>query len=314
MDPRTKPESIASLRQAANFYRQAHDSLLHADRRSISHLWGLRVKRDLGRELAQLSARHLEEVRILLEDTLAEAAGDTTIPPLEIAMAQGSLGQILVNEGRQQEAETAFRQATFTGHQTNVDSDCEPVFQRRMQLSALNGDFAAATQFARQRYQSIVKDYGPENRWAARSQLDWARYRAETGEIAEAMAQVRPALHILGSQPADELRWSPLLAASSVFASGGHFEEAEQLAREAFEVIQSTERDEIDWARAESLELIGTALAGEKSYREALLVLDHARIIYEDLGPVLARKQAHVQELMGKSRQAVPSEASALRP
>jgi serine/threonine protein kinase len=296
-------ESTDNLRQAANFYRQSQKSLQRADKRNLPRLWTLRVARDLGSVLAKLSPRRLEEARILLEAALAEAPGDANIPRNEIAMAQGNLGQILVNEGKQQEAETAFRQAMSTCRQTHADTDCEPALAGRMQLSARNGDFAAATQFALQRYQAIVKDYGGENLWAVRGQLDWAHYRAEIGEIVEAMAQVRSAMPALRKSPLKESQWSPLLAASHVLLKAGHFKEAEQLAREALHVIDSAQRDEVDWARAESLELIGKALVGVENYRDALPLFEHARAIYQQLDPAFAARLPQIHELLEKARQ-----------
>jgi tetratricopeptide (TPR) repeat protein len=297
-------QSTDSLRQAAGFYRQAEDILQQARKRNIPRVWDLRVERDLGILLARLSPRYLEEARTLLETGLADAAGDSSVPSVEIVLAQGHLVQVLFYEGKQPQAETAYRQAMSACSQTKVESDCEPALAGGMQQSGRNGDYVAASQFALRRYRSVVKDYGPENQWAVQCRLDWARYRAETGEISEAMAEVRSAMPAVRRHPLNESQWSLLLPASHVLARAGHFEEAEQLAREAFTVVESTQRDEVDWARAESLELIGTALAGEKKYREALPFLDRARAVYERLGPVFSRSLPRIQELLGKARQA----------
>jgi tetratricopeptide (TPR) repeat protein len=296
-------ESIDSLSQAASFYGEAKESLLRLGKRNIPQLWDLRVERDLARALARLSSRHWEKARTLLETALARAAGDTNIPLLDIVMARGSLGQVLVDEGKELEAEAAFQQAMSDCHRTNTDSNCEPVLHGRMRLMARNGDLAAAVEFARQRYQLVVKDYGVDNLWVVRCQLDWARYRAEAGEKAEALAQVQEAMQVLSRHPLNESRWSPLLAASHVLATAGHFEEAERYARESLQVVNATHRDEVDPGRAESLELIGTALSGEKKYGEAVPVLERARDIYAQLGPAFGKSTELVRGLLREAQE-----------
>ncbi|HEV3201789.1 MAG TPA: protein kinase [Bryobacteraceae bacterium] len=272
-----------------SFYEQARESLRRLGRKDV--LWDFRVKRDLGNWLAWASHRRLDEARILLSEALTEAAGDPNVPAGEFAEAQAELGRILVDEGREQEAEASLRQALSAWRQATHGGDSEPALLGQMLLSSRKRDFAAAREFASRRYQL----YHGDSTWAAQSQLDWARYRADTGEIAEAMAQVRAALPVIRKYPLHESQWRSLLPASHVLVKAGRFEEAERYARESLQVVEGAHREEVDSVRAESLEMIGTALSGQKKYREAIPVLEHARSIYAQLGPAFAKTADSVQ-------------------
>jgi hypothetical protein len=171
-----------------------------------------------------------------------------------------------------------------------------------MLLSSRRQDFAAAKEFARQRYQSILKNYGPDVTWTALYQLDWARFLADTGEIAEAMAQVRAAMPVIRKYPLRESQWRPLLPASHVLVKAWHFEEAERYARESLKVVEDAKREEVDSVRAESLELIGTALLGERKPREAIPLLERARGIYAQLGPAFANSADSVKAQLSEAQ------------
>jgi len=294
-------ESSGRLNRAVHYYEQSMESLDHLRKRDGPPLWEFRVKRDLGRTLSWVSSRRLDEANALLTRAIARAAGDPTIPGVELADAYSGLGRILADQGRDQEAETAFQQAMSSWRQSNHDGDFEPVLRGRMLLKSRQHDFRAASELARLRYQVIVKGYSSDHRWAAQCQLDWARYRAETGEIEEAMAQARAAMTLVVRDPrlGESLCW-PLLAASHVLVRAGQFDEAERNAREALKVVDEGQREEADSVRAESLELIGTALKGEKKYREAKPVLEHAQSIYQQLGRPWTKSAVTVGDLLAQ--------------
>jgi len=120
-----------------------------------------------------------------------------------------------------------------------------------------------------------------------RALLDWARFRAETGETAEALAQVRTAMAevLKYASPGSESLCFPLAARAQVLVRTGEFKDAERDARESLKGIEAAGRDEIDPFRAEVLEHLGEALSGQKRYHEAIPVLEEAEAIYRRCGP-----------------------------
>lgn len=156
-----------------------------------------------------------------------------------------------------------------------------------MWAALLRQDFVAAREFARERYELHFRDYGLEHVWTAWALCDWARCRAATGETTQAVAQIQQALPVARkhwSYDSDQL-WFLLSDAAHVMVDAGHFEEAERYARESLEVIERAHREDLDAWRAQSLELLGKALLGQKKTQEAVLLLARAQAMYQQLGP-----------------------------
>jgi len=88
--------------------------------------------------------------------------------------------------------------------------------------------------------------------------------------------------------PLSSVLWTPLTNASRILNLAGRFAEAEPLAREQLAIVDHVNFPEADARRAGTLVELGTALQGEKKYREATSTFERADRIYAQLGPVWA--------------------------
>jgi tetratricopeptide (TPR) repeat protein len=289
------------LNSTALLYEQGLNSLRHIGKHAPL-LWDFRLKHLLGHFLAEASNRRLPEARMLVEAAIAQGLHDATVARWELGTAEAEWGALLAAEGRDKGAETALRQATATV--PGNPSVMEEVLQARIAAAARRQDFAAARDFARQHCELEAATFGAEHVWSARAKFDWARFRAETGETAQAMAQIREALPVVReywSHGSDAL-WLPLAAAARVMVSAGYFDDAERYARESMDVVEQAHREEVDAWRAESLELLGVALLGKKRYPEAIPLLARAQAMYGQLGPAWTKTAGRVAMRLGEAR------------
>src|ERR1017187_7821152 len=121
--------------------------------------------------------------------------------------------------------------------------------------------------------------------------------RAVTGGRAEAAAKVQQAIPVVRKywSHGNDWLWFPLTAASHVLVSAGRFAEAERYARESLLVRDEAHREQSDPWLAESLEVLGAALMGEKKHGDAVAALERSEQIYSGLGPAWARTAQRVR-------------------
>jgi tetratricopeptide (TPR) repeat protein len=132
-----------------------------------------------------------------------------------------------------------------------------------------------------------VRSLGAEHPASATSKVAWARYRAESGEIEEAVTQVLEAMPLVrkGYLPPVINRLIASSNAAHIMSLAGRFEDAERYAREALAVAEAARLPENDLRRAEALLQLGKALQGEAKYGEAMEPLKKSAAIYSQAGP-----------------------------
>jgi tetratricopeptide (TPR) repeat protein len=137
---------------------------------------------------------------------------------------------------------------------------------------------------------------------AAEGDLLWARYRADTGETAQAIEQIGEAMPVIRrTYPALSIqRWTPAISAAHVFDLAGRFADAESYAREALAAVDALPSPEVDPRRAQTLFELGTALEGEKKYPEAASVFERAGRIYAQMGPAWAVRGEQVRKKLSE--------------
>ncbi len=160
-------------------------------------------------------------------------------------------------------------------------------------LAELRRDFFAARDFLRQ-----LDEIKPQWIFDARMLLG-ARCRAEIGEVAEALAAVRTELPKLRSFPNEQFLFEPLANSALVMISAGRYREAESYARELWQILDGVHRESVDPDRAEALELLGSALSGQKRYKEAAPLFQRSEEAYRQSGPGFQIAARHVAELIG---------------
>ncbi len=222
-----------------------------------------------------------------------------------MAEAQSTLGTILINDGRYAEAEVALHKSVEIFAQANSRStySAQPLYLLVI-LHARQGNLTAARDFARQYYQLMRSILGPESEITIEGDLLWARYRADTGEAAEAIRQVLADMPVIRrTYPALSINlWTPLMSAAHIFNLAGRFAEAEPYAREGLAVVDALPSPELDQRRAGTLMELGTALQGEKKYRGATSTFERADRIYAQLGPTWALRGEQVRKKLSELR------------
>ena len=286
---------------STNLFEQSLASLKRLGKRAPP-LWNFRVKRDFGTVLVEVSNRRLHEAHTLLEEAIAEGLRDASVPGTELGNAQAQLGIVLAAEGRDGDAAAVFQQASATWQRQNTDGGVQGraiVLRGQVEMSKRQQNFAAAANFARQENDLLQRDpqYRQQEIALAQNSLEWARLRAETGETAEAVAQVQQAIPVVRKywSHGNDWLWFPLTAASHVLVSAGRFAEAERYARESLLVRDEAHREQSDPWLAESLEVLGAALMGEKKHGDAVAALERSEKIYSGLGPAWARTAQRVR-------------------
>jgi tetratricopeptide (TPR) repeat protein len=259
------------------------------------------VPYELAGVLSSYQDRRLPECRQLLDEAISLAQRDSSIPRTDLAVAMTRRSAMLMQEGKSDEAEATALQALAVGRQEDPGGLWEgvPVYLL-MIIRSRRHDFASAAEFARQSYELSVKYTGPDGADSASALMLWARYRAEAGDTAEPVRQIRSVLPIFfkAYPPGNFNRWSSLVAAARVFNKAALFKEAEPYARESLDLVDGQPLPEADSRRAESLWHIGESLLGQRRYREAIAVLHRVEAIYLQLGPAWTGGLHRIQALL----------------
>jgi eukaryotic-like serine/threonine-protein kinase len=271
---------------AVEGYEQALEHLKHLGKHAPP-LLVFSAKDRLANTLSLLMDRRLPEARKLLEEAVALANRDASIPLVNLALAMGHLADFSAQEGKSEEAEAMLKKALAIGRQEDPDGiwQADPMYRLGILIS--RKDRAAATELARQRYELLARNLGPDNAQTASAKILWARGRARGGETAEAAAQVAEAMEIVRRQfpPPSIDRWVALSSSSYVMNQAKRFGEAESLAREMLPIVEANHLPDNDPRRAQSWLELGTALHGEKKDIEAEEALEKSAAIYDAGGP-----------------------------
>ena len=264
-----------------------------------------RTKHALADDLSAVMNQDLEEAGKLFTEALALAEREPSIPRSEVANARTERGAMLLNQGKIAEAEAAFYQAIALFRQEGYEGVAkgQPFYDLAI-LNSRRDNFVAARDFARQFYEVTLRNIGPDHERTAQAKLMWARFRAETGETKEAVEQTIEAMQVIRKvlPPLASTLWTPLNSASHVLNLAERFADAEPLAREQLAISDNHHLLEVDARRAGTLMELGTALQGEKKYREATTTLERADRIYAQLGPVWAMRAEQVRRKLSELR------------
>ena len=167
-----------------------------------------------------------------------------------------------------------------------------------MSLSARTGNLAAARDYGRRRYETLLHKLGPNHGATAVAAMRWAQYRSDLGETNEAVQQVlegMPAARGAYPPPSFDL-CTPTFIAAHVLNQAKRFEEAEAYARESLTIANEAHLPQVNRRTAESLFELGKALQGEKKYREANSTIETSAAMYDRLGPVWAKRTEEVRK------------------
>ncbi len=282
--------SQAHLQQTVRYYQEAVDLAIQPAT-NAKPIWIFRAKRELGHALL-LTSNHrskqdLERERGLLEDAVRIGDANSSIPKGDLLPARCSLAEVLMHQGKSTEAEAELAGAESLLSSENTDDYRGRILITRALLAAQRRDFLAAGQAMRQFYEL-------NTRWRSNPRPSrYAYFLAETGEVSEALALVRQDLPELQSF------FDPLAYVAHVMVSAGRYNEAEGYARELWKLLDDVHREDMDPDRAEVLELLGSALSGQKRYKEALPLFKRSEEAYRRSGPGFLIAARHVAALSG---------------
>jgi serine/threonine protein kinase/tetratricopeptide (TPR) repeat protein len=287
------PEGRAAA--AAGYYQRSLDALQRAGQKAPPALL-FRVKVYLAGVLS-VGLHRLPEAHVLLDQAVALAAREPAIPRDQLPAAWTHQGEIRLEEARFDEAEALFRQSIA------ANSNTFDAWVGLARLNFLKQNFPAAAQFARRDYELAARYSGDNLAEAAEAAMEWAQYRAQAGEAAEALPQIRGALPGIRKDYRSGLMLAHFVqAAARVFNKAGHFEQAEQYAREAMDAFYHGQLPEVHPLAAACMEDLGGALAGLKRYREAIPALEKAVEINRQLGPAYAQTADRLQVVLNGAR------------
>jgi eukaryotic-like serine/threonine-protein kinase len=280
---------------AANYYQRSLEELQRAGKDAPPALV-FRVKVYLAGVLSTGFYR-LPEAAALLDQAVALADREPSIPRDQLPAAWTHQGEILMEQGHFDAAEARFHQAIA------ADSKTFDAWTGLARSSFLKQNFPAAAEFAHRNYE-LTAAYNRDNLAdTAEAAAEWARYRAETGEAREAVEQIRAVMPELRKYYATGGMLARYLeGAARVFNKAGLFEPAERSAREALDAFHRGQLPEMHPQAAACLEDLGVALAGLKRYREAVPALEKSVEIERKLGPAYTKLADGVQMVLGQAR------------
>ena len=275
--------------KAVQYYEQALDGVKRLGK-NATPIWGFRIRRDLGYMLSITFGDRRSEGRALVEQAIELGTQNPSAIQAfpELMLAQARLGKMWALEGNDAAAMAAIEKARATRLRAGVPVEDTVDQDTLAMISARKQDFPAAREFARKSHEAWVQMSGRDHPSTLAQGLAWARYRAETGEIAEAVAQVRAGLPVIRRGPNGGSLYRCLDSASRVMTLAGLSPEAEQYARESLKLLDQLRWDALAFDRADSLEALGAALYGQKRYREAIPALASAEELYRRSGPAWA--------------------------
>jgi serine/threonine protein kinase len=263
-----------------------------------------RCERNLAYDLNAFLNRDLEYSRKLIAEALAIAARDPSIPKLDLVQAQSIQAVMLTEEGKNEEAEAILLRALEIGRKEDNGRGAIMPLTNLVVLNGRKHNYVVARDFAEEQYRLTLRDLGPDHAGTATNEIFWARFRAETGELKEAVQQVHEAMAVLRKiyPPLSANLWQPMTGAAGVLNRAGHYQEAEAYARQLIAQCDAEHLTEADARKAESLSRLGDALLGEHRYREALETLERSARGYEQAGPIWAKRAEQIRATIQEKR------------
>jgi tetratricopeptide (TPR) repeat protein len=281
--------------RAASYYQRALEELQRAGK-DAPPIMLFQVKVYLAGVL-YAGLYRLPDAAALLDQAVALAARETKISRRQLPAAWTHQGEILMEEGRFDEAEALFQKA-IAAEKNTFDAW---IGQARMNF--LKQNFRAAAEFAHRNYE-LTCAFNRDNLGdTAEAAMEWARYRTEAGETADAIVQIRAAMpEIRKMYKAGFLLARYAQGSARIYNQAGLFNPAEQSAREALEAVHQGHIPEVHPLRAACLEDLGGALAGLKRYQEAVPAFEKSLEIYRRLGPAYGKTAGRVQVVLNQVR------------
>jgi len=246
-----------------------------------------RIKSALAQTFSFNMNRHLDRARGLYQEAIGLANRDPAIPRIELAATMAKWGGLLLEEGKDREAEAVLMGALETGRSDNPGGLWE--FDPLYELSVIRGrrnDQAGAKEAARQMVDVSVRAVGVDSSNTAQATMTWARYAAQTGELPAAVSGVLQAMPIIErSYPSPSLvLWHSARNAARVMRLAGRYAEAERYARESLAVALAAKLPAADPRTANSWDELGQTLCDKRQFPEGIRALEQAEAIYIQAG------------------------------
>jgi serine/threonine-protein kinase len=243
--------------------------------------------------------RDFDHAFTLVDEALVLCARDSTVPRASEAYAYFIRGSALSDVGKAGEAETAALKSLDILQKDHNDSLLKGrTLYLLMILNARSRKTVAAAEYARQYYQLNLMRLGANHPSTLDTKIMLARCRADAGIPGEAGQDALDALTMLRKAypPLSANLWNPINNTSHTLNLAGRFKDAEPLAREELAIMNQDVYPKTDPRRGQSLFELGTALAGEKKYKEAAQVFERSALNYEGSGPTWARRAKEARE------------------
>jgi serine/threonine-protein kinase len=253
-----------------------------------------RTKDALGHTLSLDLNRRLGDAQRNLDDAIALATKDTSVPRVELAAAMAHRAIMLQNEHKRAAAEAMYRKALAVGREEDPTGfwQADPLFGLATLIAPT--DPKGAADLSRQRYELLASRLGKDHPETAISLILWARQRADAGDVRNAPQEVMQAVTVVrqGFLPSSMDRWFALSSSAHVMNAAGRYAEAEELSREMLPILEANHLPSSDPRRAETLFELGKALCGEKQDIQAAALLRQSAAIYESDGYLVMAKWA----------------------
>jgi tetratricopeptide (TPR) repeat protein len=239
----------------------------------------------------------LDRARQLFQEAIALARRDPSIRRVDLARGLTDYANVLVDDGKGQEAENTLLEALATGRQADPGGLWE--FQTLFTLAGFRGavgDQMGAKAYCQQMVEVASHALGPNSADAAQAKVIWAVPASKTGELDEAARAVEEAMPILEktyASPSLDL-WVALRNASGVMRLARKYPEAEQYARKSLQLAQDAHMGQNEPRLGNSWEWLGEALCAQHKNEEGLDALRKAETIYRAAGPIWTNSAARV--------------------
>jgi tRNA A-37 threonylcarbamoyl transferase component Bud32/tetratricopeptide (TPR) repeat protein len=245
------------------------------------------------------------EAHKLIQEAIAIARNEPSIPRPSLAVAQGLYGGVLLDEGKEAQAETVLQEAlrNFGPENQNSAARTRPLFEL-VTLHSRRDDFPAARDFASEYYKLLFANLGPDHKATLEGLLMWQRYRADTGEAAASLAPARAAMSSLRQKypPMSAGLWSDLRNLAHIQNAADDFRAAQLTSEEALAVYDRGTWSQADPRRAQTLFELAVALRGQHKNVEAQPLLQEALAIYNNSGPVWVRRTQQVRAMLATEK------------
>lgn len=289
----------SSKPEAVKFYRQSL-ALQKTIGKDVPTILQFDTRLSLG-ELASMFQSDTAEAKQLLQEAIAIARKEPSIPKSSLAVAQGLYGGVLQAQGKEEQAETVLQESlkNFGPENQNSAAKASPLFSLVI-LHSRRDDFLAARDYAKQYYGLLRSNLGPDHRATLEGLLLWERHRADTGEAAESLGPALAAMSSLRQKypPMSVGLWFNLRNLAHIQNATADFHAAQLTSEEALAIYDRGTWSHTDTRRAQTLLELAVALRGLHKNVEAQPVLKEALAIYSKSGPLWVRRSQQVRAML----------------